>query len=66
MASNEFIENPVLFFLHDKVDVMKNADILSIAISFYDEEEIRSAKQTLYRIMGCEAEFVDRRGSDAS
>ena len=66
MASNEFIENPVLFFLHDKVDVMKNADILSIAISFYGEEEIRSAKQTLYRIMGCGAEFVDRRGGDAS
>ena len=44
MASNEFIENPVLFFLHDKVDVMKNADILSIAISFYSEEESDSAK----------------------
>ena len=45
---------------------MKNADILSFAISYYGEEEIKSAKQTLYRIMGCEADLVDRRGSDAS
>ena len=51
MVSNEFIENPVLFFLPDKVDVMKNADILSTAISFYGEDEIKSANQTLYRVL---------------
>ena len=44
---------------------MNNADILSIATSFYSDEEIKSAKQTLYRVMGCEADLVDRRGSDA-
>ena len=44
----------VMFFLHDKVDVMKNSDIPSIAVSFCGEEEIKSA------------DLVDRRGSDAS
>ena len=64
MASNEFIENPVLFFLHEKVDVMNNADILSISTSFYGEDEMKSAKQTLYRVMGGEADLIDRRGSE--
>ena len=66
MASIEFIVNPVLFFLHNKVNVMNKADILSITITFYGEEEIKSAKQTLYRAMAYEPEFVDRRDGDAS
>ena len=45
---------------------MNNADILSIAISFYGEDEINSAKQTLCRVMGFEPDLVDRRGSDSS
>ena len=56
----------MFFFLHDKVDVMKNDDIRSIASSFYSEDEIKSVKQTLYRFKICEAEFVDHRGDDAT
>ena len=48
MASNEFVENPVLFFLHDKVYIMNISDILSIAVLFYSEDKIMSAKQTFY------------------
>ena len=47
MASNEFVVYPVLFFLNGKSDVVTNADILSIAISFHGEDEIKVAKQTL-------------------
>ena len=44
MVSNEIIESAVLFFLHDKVDVMKNYDILSIPSSSYNEDEMKTSK----------------------
>ena len=47
MTSNNLIENPVVFFLYDKVDVMNHDDIGSLASIFYTKEEIRDANQTL-------------------
>ena len=47
MGSNKLIARSVVFSLHDKVDVMNNDDILIIAISFYNEKEVKTTKQTL-------------------
>ena len=66
IGNNEFIESPALIFLLGKVDVVKNDDVVSIASSFYTEDEKKTAKQTFYWAMNCEAEFVDRRGGDAA
>ena len=60
MGSNKIIEGPVLLFLHDKVNVMNYDDLLSNASSFYNEDETKAARQTLYRVMECESNFVDR------
>ena len=55
----------VMFFLHDKVDVMNIDDILSFGISIYKDDDLTTAKQTLFRNMKCEADFVGRRDGDA-
>ena len=44
---------------------MNNDDILSIESTFYNEYKTNEAKQTLYSVMDCETDFVDRRGGDA-
>ena len=36
-----FVENSVLFFLFDKVDVMNHDDLVSLSASFYSETEIK-------------------------
>ena len=66
MAFNICIQNLVFFFLHEKVYVMNNVDMHSITISLFSEYEVMVAKQTLYRVIGCETDLVDRRGGDVS
>ena len=43
--TDEFVENALLFFLNDKVDVMNHDDLVRLCSSFYDEGEIKDAKR---------------------
>ena len=61
MDSPELIENPVLFFLHDKIDVVTHDDLISICASFYTEEEVKTAKQILRNLLKCSSDVADRR-----
>ena len=57
-----FVENSVLFFLFDKVDVMNHDDLVSLSASFYSETEIKEAKQTLNRLLEREGDSIQTRG----
>ena len=66
MGSNEYIWSPVLYFLHDKVGVLKNDDMLTITSYSYNEDEIKAVKNTLDRVTDCEADCVDCKDGDTS
>ena len=46
------------------MDVMSHDDIVNFVSSFYTDEEIKETKQTLYSVMNCEGDSVERQ-SDA-
>ena len=61
MSSSEYVENSVLFFLYDKVDVINQEDLICICASFYSDEEVREAKRILYRLLRRDGDLIERR-----
>ena len=65
IMADEFVENALLFFLNDKVDVMKYDHLVRLCSFFYGEEEVKDAKRMLFNLLECEGDLVERR-TDAS
>ena len=61
IMADEFVENALLFFLNDKVEVMNHDDLVRLCSSFYDEVEIKDAKRMLFNFLECEGDLVERR-----
>ena len=62
--SKNYIDNPLLFFLCDKVDVMKEDDIILICKQFYNEDEIVDAKKLLFDVYNMNDELKTRKGNN--
>ena len=60
MSSSEFVENPVLFFLYEKVDVINQDELIGICASF-NGDEIREVTLILYQLLQREGDLIQRR-----
>ena len=59
-----YIDNPVAFYIYNKVDCMRETDLISICKNFYDEDEISCAKDIVYKTYELENEKIIRKGQN--
>lgn len=65
-ASDSFcyVDNPLIFFVFNKVDCMREEDIITICTDFYDELEISDAKKFIFECNNRNDELINRKGAN--
>ena len=59
-----YIDNPLLFFIYNKVDCMKEPDIISLCKNIYDDLEVQIAKNLAFKLYKIEGEKINRKGAN--
>ena len=59
-----YIENPTAFFIYNKVDCMRETDIINICKDFYNEEEIIEAKRLVFDEYKSTDKIINRKGNN--
>ena len=59
-----YIDSPLAFFISNKVDCMREVDIILICKDFYDEKEITDAKDLVFKTYKLEDEIIIRKGAN--
>ena len=47
--SISYIDNPIAFFIYNKVDCMRETDLIPICKNLYDDSEESSAKDLIFK-----------------
>ena len=63
-VTGDYIENGILFFISNKMNFMVHEDIVDICKSFYDENDIATAKTLMYDKYNCAEKAKIHRGSN--
>ena len=59
-----YIDDPVAFYLYNKIDCMRETDLISICKNFYTESEVSTAKDLIYETYELENEKIVRKGQN--
>ena len=64
--SYKYVEDAVIFFIFNKVDCMRETDLINICKEFYEINEIEEAKNLIFEIYGKIEEKISRKGANKS
>lgn len=64
LSKYKYIDNALLFFLFNKVDCMRETDLLYLCKDFYKTDEIDLAKSIVFELYKKTEEKVNRKGSN--
>ena len=59
-----YIENALLFFIFNKVDSMRETDLITICKDFYDNDEIDDAKSIVFQVYNKTDDKINRKGNN--